>query len=345
MSLTISIPDALRQSVEAATGGKNTVLYDDKGNPSIMVVVPRFNLSDLDGFADTIVHPAFVKGNEIRNEIFIGKFESIVYNERALSIPGVCPTDSINFDNAVLYCRNKGPGWHLMTAAERAAIYLWCTKNGYIPTGNTNLGHDITYPCQCGRIANENGIILTGSGPVQWHHDKSPAGISDLVGNLMEWVAGMRLKNGEINIIENNNAADLFCDMSDAHTNWKGILQDGSLVASGTTGTLKYNINGTTLEVKTTISTSGIFSLYQFKNIVAAAGVTIPDILKALGLYPTNANDTSKWYATNQTGIKMAIVGPGRDWGYDCGMNSLDWYCERTTESSAIGFRCAYITP
>lgn len=34
MSLQISIPDALRQSVEAASGGVNTVLYDDKGYPS-----------------------------------------------------------------------------------------------------------------------------------------------------------------------------------------------------------------------------------------------------------------------------------------------------------------------
>ena len=37
MSFVFSIKDNLRASVEAATGGKVTVLYDDVGNPSFMV--------------------------------------------------------------------------------------------------------------------------------------------------------------------------------------------------------------------------------------------------------------------------------------------------------------------
>ena len=36
MAFTFSIKDTYRQAVEAASGGKQTVLYDDKGYPSIM---------------------------------------------------------------------------------------------------------------------------------------------------------------------------------------------------------------------------------------------------------------------------------------------------------------------
>ncbi len=47
MSFILSTKDAYRQAVEAATDGKNTVMYDDKGNPSIMVRIPRFNIGDV----------------------------------------------------------------------------------------------------------------------------------------------------------------------------------------------------------------------------------------------------------------------------------------------------------
>ena len=39
--------DAIKLAVEAATGGKNTVLFDDLGNPSIMVRIPKFKISDV----------------------------------------------------------------------------------------------------------------------------------------------------------------------------------------------------------------------------------------------------------------------------------------------------------
>ena len=41
MAFTFSIKDTYRQAVEAASGGKQTVLYDDKGYPSIMNVIPK----------------------------------------------------------------------------------------------------------------------------------------------------------------------------------------------------------------------------------------------------------------------------------------------------------------
>jgi len=142
MSFILSVKDTYRQAVEAATNGKNTVMYDDKGNPSIMVCIPRFNLSDvIDGAPDT-PHPAFIVNGVVKSEIWISKFQNIVHDNRAYSIPGVDPRVSVNFEQAKEYCANKGDGWHLMTNAEWAAIALWSKKNETMPRGNNNYGSD-----------------------------------------------------------------------------------------------------------------------------------------------------------------------------------------------------------
>lgn len=60
MAFIYSIKDTYRAAVEAASGGKNTVMYDDQGNPSIMVVIPKFYLNDVITGAPHTVHPAFV---------------------------------------------------------------------------------------------------------------------------------------------------------------------------------------------------------------------------------------------------------------------------------------------
>src|SRR5690554_4933769 len=98
MSVTISVPDALRQSVEAATGGVNTVMYDAKGYPSVMVVVPAFNLEDIDQSLGTGLHPAFRINGQDKSEIFVGKYQAILHDEHALSLPGQDPHTLINFD-------------------------------------------------------------------------------------------------------------------------------------------------------------------------------------------------------------------------------------------------------
>ena len=41
---TILIKDALRQSVEAASGGLQTVLYTAKGQPSFMNIIEKFDM-------------------------------------------------------------------------------------------------------------------------------------------------------------------------------------------------------------------------------------------------------------------------------------------------------------
>ncbi len=99
---------------------------------------------------------------------------------------------------------------------------------------------------------------LTGSGPVEWRHNRKPSGIADLAGNVWEWSAGMRLINGEIQVIADNNAALHTIDMSATSAQWKAIdavtgnlvTPDGNGTTAGTvkfanSGTADYTINGT----------------------------------------------------------------------------------------------------
>ena len=73
MGFIYSEKETFRMAVEASTGGKNTVLYDDKGNPSIMVVIPKFKISDvIEGGANT-THPAFIVNGVEKDCIYLGK--------------------------------------------------------------------------------------------------------------------------------------------------------------------------------------------------------------------------------------------------------------------------------
>ncbi|MGL5039186.1 MAG: hypothetical protein ACRC6D_03520, partial [Aeromonas sp.] len=56
----IFVKDSLRASVEAATGGRQTVLYTAKGQPSYMYVMNAFNREDVDPSVGTGIHPMFL---------------------------------------------------------------------------------------------------------------------------------------------------------------------------------------------------------------------------------------------------------------------------------------------
>ena len=52
--------DDMKLAVEALSGGKNTVLLDDRGMPSIMVAFPKFKISDVIAGGSENIHPAFL---------------------------------------------------------------------------------------------------------------------------------------------------------------------------------------------------------------------------------------------------------------------------------------------
>lgn len=122
----------------------NALLYDDREMPTVMVYIPKFQLRDVLSTANTSIHPAFrVNGVEI-DGFYVGKYQSHQYDGRAYSLPREDPSTNVTLDMCVGYNRAKGGKFHEITAAEWAAIALWCHKNGTEPKGNNNYGKDST---------------------------------------------------------------------------------------------------------------------------------------------------------------------------------------------------------
>ena len=150
--------DDLKLAVEALSGGRNTVLFDDdlgtggESFPSIMVRVPQFtSLSVLEGAPDA-PHSMFVVDDLPYPEVYFSKYQNIVMHDRAYSLPFKDPRAYITFDQAQQVSEAKGRGWHLATNAEYAGIALWCLKNGFMPRGNNNYGGDYS-------AAHERGVV------------------------------------------------------------------------------------------------------------------------------------------------------------------------------------------
>ena len=350
--------DAIKLAVEAATGGKNTVLFDDLGNPSIMVRIPKFKISDVIQGGSNSVHPAFIVNGVEKDEIFISKYQNIVVNDRAYSLPMQDPKVYVDFDTARKACENKGKGWHLMTNAEWAAIALWCKKNGYFPRGNNNYGSDVSYPHEKGvetyKYDGKTGRTGTGSGPVTWAHDGSNSGIFDLNGNVWEWVGGLRLVDGEIQVIADNNAA-CDADMSANSSHWKAIDKSGNLVAPKSANTLKfdYTVDPGTVNTGKGVpklvtalahqqTTDDPYAAGQFEDMTADGSITPPEILKSLAIYPdgTKANHGDYIYMRNK-GERLPVRGGGFNNSSNAGVFALNLNNPRSNTWDSIGFRSA----
>lgn len=362
---TIITKDSLRSSVEAATGGLVTVLYDDAGHPSYMRRIPKMRIEDL--YPDlglTGTHPAFIVDGVEKSELFIGVYPASVVDSYGVSLPGMDPAHDLTFDSAVNYCKNKGTGWHLMTNAEWALLGALGIKTGFQPRGNSWWGQHHEAKHETGTLAPGNsglgvqntdlhGRTLTGSGPVSWRHDNSPAGIADLVGNVWEWTGGLRLNAGEINIIADNNAAAHNVDMSADSAAWKAILQNGTLASPGTANTLKLDAagsNGTGAVVLNTTITSQYpspdttaSSACAFTSMTAKSGVTVPALLKLLSLYPVSATGPVGSIYQRNSAERLALRGGSYNVSGGAGLFGLFLTGNRSNRSRTVGFRPAFI--
>lgn len=350
--------DDLKLSVEAISGGRNTVLLDDIGMPSIVVPFPKLTYADVmtGGTQDPL--PAFtVDGREIA-VIYESKFQNIVVNDRAYSLPMKDPRAWITFDAALEACRNKGAGWHLHTNALWAAIQNWCLKNNTVPHGNSSFGRDVANQHEHGVVTYRytdngkeyDGRTATGSGPVTWYHNYDSSGIADLCGNVWEWVSGLRVVYGEIQIIPGGNAMKFDCNMSATSTEWKAIMPDGTLVAPGTAGTLKYDgesLNGaprinTTVEFKPATEDPTYYRM--FGTLPAKSGVNIPPIMKALGLAPISdyTYPNGGFWVRPQSAERLPIRGGYWGDGGAAGVAALYLPDPRSFSDHSVGFRAAF---
>jgi hypothetical protein len=347
--------DEMALAVEMLSGGKNKVILDDVGLPGVYVVIPKGSSGSVVKDGDTSrVHPAFIVNSVEKDEIFISKYLNFVYNNRAYSLPKRDPKASLNQATAKTYCTNKGKGFHLMTMPEWGYVALWAKKNGTMPHGNNNYGKDSAYPYETavgvGAKDGSNRIqhTATGTGPVTWAHDHTNAGIFDLNGNVSEWQDGVRIMDGEIQVIANNDAAQgADCDTSATSTLWKAIMPDGTLVAPGTAGTLHYDWLSSKITLTTsTTETTDQYRQTAYKDLVLATGVNCPAIIKDLILYPDDPGQDvygGDQFYINPVGERLPGCGGYWNLGACAGVFFVYLSYPRSGASASLGFRSAFV--
>ncbi len=336
----------------------NYAILDANNNYNQMVEIPRKNFDPTNLFASATIHPAFTT-NSTQKRVFIGKGQAVDDgNGHPVSWMNNIPKNSLTFDQELAACAqlNNGStitGFHQMTNAEFALIQE-ISKNQLGTTelyGNNNWGQDIdakdvTFRLNVPAAFTDHvsdGKSYTGSGGHRTSHNYQPDGIFDLNGNVWERVGGMKIVNGEIQILANNDAADYTKDQSSTSTIYKAILDDASLVTPGTTGTLKFSTAGNI----TKVAPASIASDKPFESIGCEADVSSTSagiaLLKTLGIYPytTGLNSDHFWFNTN--GEFVPLRGGYWGAGSNAGLFALGLLNTRSDAYWSLGFRLAFV--
>ena len=235
-----------------------------------------------------------------------------------------------------------------------------------MPYGNNDYGKDSRESAYTAIPASyetdgRTACVKTGTGPAAWSHDGTQGGIWDLNGNIWEWQGGIRLVWGELQILENNNAADPANSQVSSSTSWKAIkASDGTLVEPEcSTSDSAATLTGNTVKldytdgswVWTTAVTSSLdqtrncdFGSISASEEVGAAAKTLLRILALLPEDGAGASDydgDSVWL--NNAKAEVCIYRGGR-WSYGTGAGVFSLACNpRASLSNAIGFRSVHI--
>lgn len=345
----------------------NVVQMDDAGLPSVMVWIPAFRLCDVLNTTDESLHPAFIVNGVHIPGFYFSKYQNVVHNDVAYSLPGEAIPDKMAFNQAESYSEAKGYGWHLTTAAEWAAVALWCKKNRSMPYGNNNYGKDSRETEYKAVPTSYNGdgtiaFVATGTGPLTWSHDKSMSGIWDLNGNGAEYLGGIRLVWGELQILDNNDAADPDNPQNTTSTCWKAInAATGALVdpeclttdnaAKLSGSTIKLDLNNSVTVYTTTITnTVNVYGTGQFSKITCTGEVSdaAKMRLRALALLPDEGASVSdydgdEFYIQRDLKEVMFYRGGSNKAGASCGVFQGSFAIQRGSAATNACFRAAYI--
>lgn len=304
---------------------RNEVIFDDRGRPDILVVFTP----------DELKLPDTLKGRKVK-EYAISKYPNTMIDGRPYSLPFMPPAVNVNHDEAIRLCEAKGPGWHLITNDEWAALARQSWENDTVPTGNTNSGKSHSHPEQKGTTyQNSYGKTLAGSGPIEWNHDRTAEGVADMVGNVWEHVGGVRFLNGQVQIIPNNEAA-AGADQSPDSKEWTAIYTpDGDPVY--------YNVKDGEIVLQPTAPEGKDYDGVPFCDLHERADMDVPDKLIELGLYPAPGYESEEYFWLDTDGERCVFRGGGWSNGAVAGVFSLNGRNSRSNVATNIGFRSALV--
>lgn len=303
---------------------RNEVIFDKSGIPDIMVAFTP----------DELGLPAELRGRKV-SEYLISKYPNTLINGVPHSLPFQKPAVDINHDKAIELCEAKGPGWHLTTNDEWAALALWSWEHDTLPTGNTNSGKSHSHPEQSGTTyENSYGKTLTGSGPVAWNHDRTAEGVSDMCGNVWEHVGGIRFLNGQVQVIPNNGAA-AGADQSKDSQEWEAIYTaDGDPIY--------FNPREGEIFVEPTEAEDKDYDGVRFTELEAKS-LDIPEQLIRLALFPPNGYESDEYFWIDNDGERCVFRGGHWGNGANAGVFSLAGPYSRSYSHTYLGFRSAYV--
>lgn len=303
---------------------RNEVIFDKSGIPDIMVVFTP----------DELGLPATLKGRKV-SEYLISKYPNTLIGGVPHSLPFQKPAVDVNFDEAVQLCESKGPGWHLLTNDEWAALARQSWENDTMPTGNTASGKSHSHPEQTGTTYDGGyGKTLTGSGPVAWNHDRTAEGVSDMCGNIWEHVGGIRFLNGQVQVIPDNGAA-AGADQSADSKEWQAIYTaDGDPVY--------FNPRGGEIFVEPTEAEDKDYDGVRFTDL-EVKGLDVPDKLIELGLYPPAGYESDEYFWINNNAGRCVCRGGYWGGGADAGVFYLGGRISRSASNTNLGFRSALV--
>lgn len=303
-------------------------IYDNAGIPSFMHRFRKVTNKELFGGSDK-TNAAFIIGDEEYDEIYISVYGNCEINGKPYSLPMQKPWTGITNDEAARACFSKGEGWHLMTRAEWGLLANLSLKNGTLPHGNTNYGKYHANPEEHGESAGEYGKTKTGSGPATWTHDHTLEGVHDLSGNVWEMVRGLRIKDGQLEMARNNDAA-LDIDLTLEGDNWEPVRDDSGK------------------SIRVSVSDGGIKFLAESDHEEGYDGCRWKDVnidcesetLKELALYP--GEPEAYCYIDSTEGEYLPICGGC--WGSTSGAGvfGVYLYYPRPYARGYLGFRSAY---
>ena len=305
---------------------RNEVIFDSRGIPDTMVVFTP----------DELGLPAEIRGKAVK-EYAISKYPNTLIGGVPYSMPYQQPAVNINHDEAIRLCEAKGPGWHLLTNDEWAALAHQSRKNGTLPRGNTDCGKSHSHPEETGttyKDASGSSKTLTGSGPVTWNHTHTAEGVADMCGNIWEHVGGIRFMDGQVQVIPDNGAA-AGADQSRDSKEWQAIhTADGDPVY--------YKVEDGEISLQPVTPDCKDYDGVEFKDLNAEA-MDVPEKLIELGLYPAPGYEGTDYFWLDTDGER--IVLRGGDWysGARAGVFYFSGDDSRARVYWRVGFRSALI--